>query len=350
MKSGDNIVPIGVGVIGFGLSARVFHLPFIDAVPEFELAAISTSQKDEASGSWPNASVFADAQQVIAHPDVDLIIITAPNDAHFSLAKQALVAGKHVLLEKPFVTNVGDGEELVKLAQQSGCILSVFHNRRWDGDFLTVKKLLSDGTLGKIRFFETHFDRFRPNVRDTWRERGGEGSGILFDLGSHLIDQTVVLFGMPRAVTAQVTARRDNAKTDDMFRLSFHYDDMLAVLVSSPFCAGPNLRFKVEGEAGSYVKYGLDPQEERLRAGLRPVEAGWAEETADAYGTIYTGHGDTKPCPTEVGGYDQFFHGLANAVNGGGPPPVAGREALAVIQLIEVARRSATLGQTVSVC
>jgi predicted dehydrogenase len=339
---------IKVGIIGFGLSARVFHLPFLKASDAFHVRAISSSQHQAVQESWPDVDLYSDPRALVADSDVDLVINTAPNHAHFPLSSYALQAGKHVVIEKPFVTRLEDGETLIRQAADTGRILSVYHNRRWDGDFLTVKKLLSDGTLGRIRYFETHFDRFRPHVRATWRESGGEGSGILFDLGPHLIDQAVQLFGMPNAVTAQVAAMRDGARSDDCFRITLHYEDMLAVLVSSPFCAGPNLRFKIDGEAGSYVKYGLDPQEARLRGGLAPSGHEWAAEAPEDYGTRFTASG-SEPVPTVTGGYQQYFAALAACIEGRAPNPVPADEALRVMRLIALVRESAASAQTVIV-
>ena len=339
---------IKAGVIGYGLSAKVFHLPFLKALEAFEVAAISTSRVDEAAQGWPDAQIFADPEAMIADNSLDLIINTAPNHAHFPLSAAALRAGKHVVVEKPFVTRLEDGDTLIKLAVENKRILSVYHNRRWDGDFLTVKKLLSEGTLGRIRYFETHFDRFRPVVRDTWREGGGEGSGILFDLGPHLVDQTLELFGMPMALTAQVRKARTGSVADDMFRLTFHYDEMLAVLVSSPFCAGPNLRYKVEGEAGNYLKYGLDPQEARLRDGIPPNGTIWAAEDPADYGQLYTGHG-VQTVESVTGGYQGFYFALANNIACGGEPPVTATQALTVLRLLEIARESAESGRTIQI-
>lgn len=339
---------IKVGVIGFGLSARVFHLPFLKASGAFHVRAIGSSQHQAVQDSWPDVDVYSDPEALIADGGVDLVINTAPNHAHFLLSLCALEASKHVVIEKPFVTCLVEGEVLMRQAAESGRVLSVYHNRRWDGDFLTMKKLLREGTLGRIRYFETHFDRFRPHVRDTWRESGGEGSGILFDLGPHLIDQAVQLFGMPNAVTAQVAAMRDGARSDDSFRITLHYEGMQAVLVSSPFCAGPNLRYKLEGEAGTYVKYGLDPQEARLRGGLVPGGDEWAAEAKEDYGTLYTASG-SEAVPTVTGGYQRYFNALAACIEGQGPNPVPPEEALQVMRLIELARESASSARTLSV-
>ncbi|WP_417451401.1 oxidoreductase [Kordiimonas sp.] len=343
---------IKTAIIGYGLSAKVFQIPFIMANGAFDLVAISSSRSAEINKNLPDVTVYADAEEMIARSDAELILITAPNETHYNFARYALERDKHVLVEKPFVTTSADGLALIELARERGLVLSVYHNRRWDGDFLTVKKLIQNGTLGKVRYFESHFDRFRPAVKDTWRESDDLGSGILFDLGPHLIDQAVMLFGVPEAVTAQVIAARSGAVTDDMFRLTFHYKDILAVLVSSPFCSGPNLRFKVEGEAASYIKYGLDPQEARLRSGQTPVEERWAAEDAAAFGMLYAPSDMTSaegmPVDTEIGGYQHFFAALASSLRRKGKVPVTASQAVMVIKIIEAAQKSASSGQTVS--
>ncbi|TNE66167.1 MAG: oxidoreductase [Alphaproteobacteria bacterium] len=339
--------PIRAAVIGYGLSARVFHLPFLDMLPEFEIAGISTSQP-AAADDWPGVPLYAGGESLIDESDAELVVITAPNHAHYALACRALEAGKHVLVEKPFVTTVDEGEELVALAAEKNLTLAVYHNRRFDGDFLTVARLIAEGRLGAVRVFESHFDRFRPNVRDTWRESAGEGSGILYDLGPHLIDQAVQLFGVPDAVTATVRASRPGAVTDDLFHIQLHYPGVLAILHSSPYAAAPNLRFKVEGDTATFLKYGLDPQEPRLKEGISPAHPAWADEAPDDYGWLYDGHGSHR-VRTERGCYYRYFEGLAAAVRMGVRPPATGEQALVVMRLIDLAFESSRQGRTLSV-
>ncbi|WP_193161211.1 oxidoreductase [Microbulbifer hainanensis] len=339
---------IKTAIIGYGFSATTFHLPFILNLPPFRFTAVSTSKGEQVRQQHPEVAVYADADAMLADCDADLVIITAPNDAHYALAKRALQLGKHVVLEKPFVTRVEHGEELIALARQQQRVLSVYHNRRWDGDFLTVQKLLAEGNLGAVRYFESHFDRFRPEVRKRWRESAAEGGGILFDLGPHLLDQALHLFGLPVAITAQVGTLRPQAEVDDFFHLTLHYPDRLAVLRSSPFCASPNLRFEVQGTAGSYVKSGLDPQEDRLKTGRLPVPANWARETPEQYGQLYTADGMTT-VTTETGGYQHYFQQLARAILEGGEVPVSAEQALCNIRLIQLALQSSASGQTVAV-
>ncbi len=340
--------PIRTAVIGYGFSAKTFHIPFISCLPEFELTAISSSKRDAVLSDWPSVEHYSSADELLRQTEAELVIITAPNDVHFGLAKQALENNKHVILEKPFVTNVADGEALISLAAEKGRVLSVYHNRRWDGDFLTVRKLIEEKRLGAVKCFESHFDRFRPVVRRRWREQATDGGGILFDLGPHLIDQALELFGLPDAITAQCLIMREGSVNVDYFNIVMHYPDKVAVVHADLFCAGPNKRFSVSGDKGSYEKCGLDPQEDRLVAGVLPTDPGWADENAEQYGMFYTG--DTaEALATERGGYQFYFAAMADAVRSNGRPPVSAEEALWNIRLIELAMESGRLGKTLPV-
>jgi len=339
---------IKTALIGYGFSATTFHLPFIQSQAPFRLTAVSTSKGEQVKREHLQVAVYAEAETLLTESDADLVIITAPNDVHFALAKLALQQGKHVVLEKPFVTRVEQGEELIALAKKQGLILSVYHNRRWDGDFITVQKLIADGRLGPVRYFESHFDRFRPEVRKRWRESAVEGGGILFDLGPHLLDQALQLFGTPTAITARVQTLRNQAEVDDFFHLTLHYPERLAVLRSSPFCAGPNLRFEVQGEAGSYIKHGLDPQEDRLKSGLQPINEGWAQENPEQYGHLFTAD-ETTAVVTQTGGYQHFYQQLASAIVAGGKVPVSAEQALWNIRLIHLALQSSASGETIAI-
>lgn len=336
---------IKTALIGFGFSAQTFHLPFLQCLPEFELVAVSSSDAGKVGSVLPEVNVYPSAKQLIEQSEAELVIITAPNNVHFELAKFALEAGKHVVVEKPFVTNSADGEVLIELSKRCEKVLSVYQNRRWDGDFLTIKKLIAEKSVGDVRVFESHFDRFRPEVRSRWRELAGEGSGIFFDLGPHLIDQTVQLFGVPKALTSHCKVMRENSQSIDFFHLILHYEDVTAILQSSPYCASPNLRFSLQGEKGSYVHYGVDPQEERLRAGQLPTSDAWAQQVPEHYGVLYDTEGGQK-IDTQLGGYQNYFRQLAQSIRNGAPVPVSGEEALSVIRIIELAMRSSASGKT----
>ncbi|WP_102795572.1 oxidoreductase [Bowmanella denitrificans] len=339
---------INTAVIGFGLSAKVFHLPFIQASAQFSLRAISSSQTEAVRQQYPDVMCFNDAETLIAQAQAELVVITAPNQAHFSLAKQALEQGKHVLIEKPVTITSEECRQLIELAKRQRKLLAPFHNRRWDGDFLTIMHLIEQNTLGQIKFFESHFDRFRPEPQQRWRENKEAGSGILYDLGPHLIDQALALFGLPQAVTARVLKLRPQAQAVDYFHLQLHYADKEVILHADPYQAGPNPRFKLQGTKGSYIKYGLDPQEDRLRRGITPTEVNWAAETPEQYGTLYHAN-DSNQIPTLTGGYQHLYHHLADCINNHLAFTVSTEDALNGIRLIELALQSQDVGGTVSV-
>jgi predicted dehydrogenase len=336
---------IKTAVIGYGLSAKTFHLPFIKRQAELDLRAISSSQP-ELQLDYPDIQHFQHADELIRKSDAELVVITSPNDSHYPLAKQALLCGKHVLVEKPFVLTEAQGKELYALANSQQRQLIVYHNRRFDGDFLTLKQLLRSGDLGTIRYFESHFDRFRPVPRSRWREQQGAGSGILYDLGPHLIDQAIALFGAPEALTARCRALRQGSETVDYFHLMLHYGDKEVVLHSSPFCALPTTRFILQGDLGSYHKTGLDPQEDALRAGQIPEGANWGQEPETMYGVLAKADG-VETYPSVAGNYQQFYQEVVQALTIGKSNLVSAGEALLTIKLIELALQSQQQGTTV---
>jgi scyllo-inositol 2-dehydrogenase (NADP+) len=317
---------IRTGLIGRGMAGTVFHAPLIRAADGLELTAIAGS---------------ADAAALIASRDVDLVVIATPNESHAPLARAALEAGKHVVVDKPFALYSGEADELIDLAQAKGLMLTVFHNRRWDGDFLTVKKVLGEGALGEIALYEAHWDRFRPTIKQGWREVPAHGAGLLWDLGPHLIDQTLMLFGVPDSIAADIAVQRPGAGVDDYFHLTFHYGTMRAILGASTLAAAARPRFALHGSGGSFVKHGLDPQEAALQAGADPRDLGFGEDPGDGLLTLPDG---TRPATTETGRYLSFYEGAAAACRGEAPPPVDPAEARTVIALLEYARASAQLG------
>ena len=334
---------IRVGIIGFGYSAKTFHIPLIEAIDSFIFTSISSSQQAAVEAKHPNVSVYESPEELVASGEVDLVIITAPNDVHYSLAKLCLENDIHVVLEKPMTTTSLEAQSLVALAKERSLVLSVFHNRRWDGDFLTVKKLLKENRLGDVRYFESHFDRFRPNVQERWREQPGPGSGIWFDLGSHLVDQAICLFGIPISVTARCLPMRENAKNTDYFHVQLHYENLEVVLHASSFSAAPNCRFRVEGTRGSYVKYGLDPQEEQLKGGLTPNDTAYGLEDEEGFGRLYS-ESSSELIVSAQGCYQEYYLELAEAINSGASNPINPEEAATVIQILELAERS-SLGE-----
>lgn len=335
---------IKTAVIGYGFSARYFHIPFIENSDQFQLLAVSSSNRDVGE-NLPSVICYATATELIEKTEADLVIITAPNHAHFSLAKACLLAGKQLILEKPMVTTEEEGEILISLAKEQGLMLTVYHNRRWDGDFLTVKQLIEDKAFGDVRLFESHFDRFRPLVRDKWKEMAGEGTGVWFDLGSHLLDQVVLLFGKPLGITARCLCLRDNSDATDYFHVQLHYDQFEVSLQSSPFCAHQKLRFRIEGTQGSYHKYHFDPQEGDLLADYSLDSNDWGMEPIEHNGTLCLGEG-IQVVPTLAGDYAQFYQGVADAITQGKKPPVDAKDALFIIHLLQLAEESSQKGKT----
>lgn len=339
---------IAVGLIGYGLAGRAFHAPLIGTVGRLRLAAIVTSRRDAVAAAWPDARVVADPSALLDDPSIDLVVIATPNATHAPLAQAALTAGKHVVIDKPFATNPSDGEALIELARSGGRVLSVFHNRRWDGDFQTVARLLAEDRVGVPMLYEARWDRFRLAPRSGWKAAGGEGAGLLADLGPHLIDQALRLFGSPDALTADVAAQRQGAGGDDYFELTLHYGAMRAILSASTLIAAPRPRFAVHGDHGSFVKYGVDPQEAAMDAGIQPGSPGFGEEPPTVFGTLTGPDGAARTVPTLRGDYRRFYEGMADAILNGAPPPVDPADALAGLRLIELARRSSDEGRRIA--
>lgn len=329
-----------VGLVGYGFASKTFHAPLITATPGLELAAVSSSDADKVHADFAGIDVVATPQELFARNDIDLVVIPTPNETHFPLAKAALNAGKHVVIDKPFTISLKEARLLKGLALNAGKLLSVFHNRRWDSDFLTLRELLAAGTLGRLVHFESHFDRFRPEVPNRWREQAKPGGGIWYDLGPHLLDQAHQLFGMPKAILLDLGTRRDNAQIDDDFHALLDYGDLRVVLHASTLVAAESPRFTLHGTHGSYVKFGLDPQEGRLKAGETPAPR-WGEDTR--HGTLTLRDGDSEGAalvkrdyPTLPGDYLAYYSRIAGALRGEEENPVPVDEALSIMQLIEV--------------
>ncbi|GGX87268.1 oxidoreductase [Litchfieldella qijiaojingensis] len=340
-----------VGVVGYGFASKTFHIPLILATPGLNLVAVSSSDADKVHADLPDVVVESKPQALFARSEIDLVVIPTPNETHFPLAKSALLAGKHVILDKPFTVTLSEARMLKSQADECERLLTVFHNRRWDSDFLTLKSLLKQGTLGRVVNLESRFDRFRPGVRERWREQPKPGAGIWYDLGPHLLDQARQLFGMPRAILLDLANRRDGAKVDDDFLALLDYGGLRVTLKASALVAEPTPRFAVYGTRGSYVKYGLDPQEERLKAGETPAPQ-WGEDTRHGTLTLRDGEGEDAPLvsreqPTLPGDYLAYYRGIVAALNGDGPTPVGVDDALAVMGLLEAGLDSCRQGRWV---
>ncbi|WP_435926600.1 oxidoreductase [Dryocola sp. BD613] len=333
---------IRVGLIGYGYASKTFHAPLIVGTPGMELAAVSSSDEAKVHADWPNMPVVSDPHHLFNDPDIDLIVVPTPNDTHFPLARAALEAGKHVVVDKPFTVTLSQARELDALAKSRGLLLSVFHNRRWDSDFLTLKTLLADGTLGEVAYFESHFDRFRPQVRNRWREQAGVGSGIWYDLGPHLIDQAINLFGLPVSLTVDLAQLRPGAQATDYFHAVLAYPQRRVVLHGSLLAAAESARYIVHGTRGSYIKYGLDPQEDRLKSGERLPQEDWGYDMRDGVLTLAQGEVMAEQTLLTVpGNYPAYYAAIRDALTGHGENPVPAAQAIQVMELIELGIESA---------
>jgi scyllo-inositol 2-dehydrogenase (NADP+) len=335
---------VNVALFGFGLAGAMFHAPLIAVEPRLRLTRVVSSRQDDVLRTQPDVRVSKDAEAALADPSVGLVVITTPNHTHASLARDALLAGKHVVVDKPFVVDATDGADLVRLAQDRGRMLTVFHNRRWDGDFLTVNRLIREKLLGDIQLVEFRWDRFRPEIKQGWREVPTAGAGLLADLGPHMIDQTLRLFGVPDAVQGDVASQRADALVDDYFELTLHYGATRVILSASTLIAAPRPRFALHGSEGSFVKNGLDPQEAKLRAGGAPHDLDYGVEGPETYGILTTASG-RHIIPTDHGDWRIFYERVADAICDDAPPPVDPADALTGLSIIDCARRSAREGR-----
>jgi predicted dehydrogenase len=336
-----------VAVVGYGLAGRVFHAPLVAATEGMRVAAVVTADAERAAAAareHPGARVVASADELWAAPgELDLVVVAAPNRAHAPLARAAIDAGLAAVVDKPLAPTAAEGRALADAARAAGVVLSVFHNRRWDGDFLTLRRLIAEGALGTPTRLESRFERWRPEVDAArWRERPdpAEAGGLLADLGSHLIDQAIVLFGRPVVVAAELDARRPGAQVDDdCFVALAHPGGERSHLWASMLAADDPPRFRAVGRGGVWVKRGLDVQEAALRDGARPGGTGWGAEPEEAWGRLFDGDG-SRIVPTEPGDYPAFYAGMARAVRDGAAPPVDADDAVAVLEVIEEARRA----------
>ncbi|HEY9878799.1 MAG TPA: oxidoreductase [Leptolyngbyaceae cyanobacterium] len=342
---------IKVGLIGYGMAARVFHAPVIQAVPQLQLKTIVERHRNESSKDYPEVEVVRDAAALLQDQAIDLVVITTPNVSHFELTQQFLLAGKHVVVEKPFTTTSNQAQELIDLAHQKNRVLSVHHNRRWDGDFLTIKQLLDSQLLGRLVEYESHYDRFRNYLKpNAWKETEGEGTGILFDLGSHLIDQAQVLFGLPEKITADLRVQRDVGEAIDNFELILHYDRLKVTLKGGMLVREPCPRFILHGTKGAFLKYDYDPQEVALKQGHTPSEPNWGEEPKENWGSLITevsGLEVEGRVRTLAGCYPAYYQNIADAICGQAELEVKPEEARNTIRIIELAYQSSREQRTV---
>lgn len=342
---------VRTALVGFGYAGQTFHAPLIAATPGLELTAIVSGQPEKVGTHWPTVRVLPDIDAALTDPGIDLIVVATPNDTHADLARRALHAGKHVVVDKPFTVTLTDARDLAALAHQSPGLLSIFHNRRWDADFLTLADLVRQGTLGRITQFESHFDRFRPVPRDRWRERADvAGAGLWHDLGSHLIDQVLCLFGRPACIFADIASQRSGNGAPDYFHAILTYKDgMRAILHGSMLTPDSSLRFAVHGDGGSYIKQGLDSQEDMLKAGRQPGCHDWGQDPSPGRLThIVDGIGQAETVPGLSGDYRHYYAGVQTAISKGTDNPVTAQEAIAVMELLDAGYESARQGRTIN--
>jgi len=323
-----------VALVGFGYAGQTFHAPLIAACPDLRLHSIVTSKPDEARTAWTQARPVTAFETVLADPEIDLVVLATPNDLHAPQARAALEAGKAVVIDKPFALSLDEARGVAELARTKGLFLSVFHNRRWDADFLGLQQRIASGALGPIRTFESHFDRFRPEVRDRWRERDGPGGGIWNDLGPHLIDQALVLFGMPQGITCELAVLRDGGQAVDWAHAVLRYADKRVILHADMTTPAPDLRFAVHGAKASWLKGGLDVQEDQLKSGLPVGGPGWGVDPRPA--TVVDGaSGERSQAVCPPGDYAAYYAAVAALLTGRGENPVPPEQALAVMEVLE---------------
>jgi scyllo-inositol 2-dehydrogenase (NADP+) len=333
---------LNVAIIGFGLSGRYLQASFFETNPNFNLKTI-VSVHQNPKESYPNVTVAKSIDEVLADATIDLVSICSPNDTHFDYTKRALLAGKHVLVEKPFTATSKEAEELISLAKTQHKILTIFQNRRWDSDFLTVKKMIEEKQLGEILNFEIHFNRFKPDLNPKkWKETNTATSGVLYDLGAHIIDQTIVLFGIPKNVWGQTFTQRENSTIDDAFDLQLDYGKLKVTLRSSLMAREDSPRYIIHGTKGSFVKYGIDVQEDHLKAGKMPMDIDFGVEPTIQYGTLYTekdGLPFTEKIETEKGNWAMLFQNVYDAIVHDKTLLVKPAEVLEQIKIIETIKK-----------
>ncbi|MDP3803456.1 MAG: oxidoreductase [Brevundimonas sp.] len=333
-------MPVNVALVGFGYAGRTFHAPLISACAGLRLHTVVTRQDEALAAAWPGARAVPTLESALSDPAVGLVVIATPNALHAPQAKAALEAGRAVVIDKPFALDLAEAREVAALAAARGLLLSVFHNRRRDADFLALEAELATGRLGAIHTFESRFDRFRPEVRDRWRERDGPGSGVWNDLGPHLIDQALVLFGRPLAIACDLAVMRPDGQAVDWAHAVLRYADKRVILHADMTTPAPDIRFRVHGATASWLKSGLDVQEEQLKAGLPVGGPGWGVDPSPAV-RVDGATGRRESVPGPPGDYRAFYDRVAKALTAGGPNPVPPDQALAVMEVLEAGTESA---------
>jgi scyllo-inositol 2-dehydrogenase (NADP+) len=335
---------IHTAILSYGMSGEVFHAPLIAAHGGFVLNTIVQRKSEHARKRYPQVKLVRDVEEVFSDSHIELVVVNTPNDTHYEYSRKAIEAGKHVVLEKPFTVTVEEADKLIALAARHDRMIAPFQNRRWDGGFLTVQKIIKEGKLGKIAEYESHYDRFRNYIQpDTWKEVSTRGTGILYNLGSHMIDQVLVLFGLPKEVDARIGSQREGGEVDDFYDIRLHYDGFLAIIKSSYLVCDPGPQYIIHGTQGSFTKYGIDPQEEALKVGGVPGSAAWGLEPKEYWGRLKTATNNqlkTELIETLPGNYLGFYENVFEVIRMGKPLAVQPQEAREVIRVIEACYES----------
>jgi scyllo-inositol 2-dehydrogenase (NADP+) len=342
-----------VGIASFGMSGKIFHAPLLTHHKNFRIKRIVERTKNEAQKLYPDVIVSRSFEDLLQDNEVELIVVNTPDQTHFEYAKKSLEAGKHVIVEKPFTLNVEQGEALIALARQKEKILSVFQNRRWDGDFLTVQRIVKEQMLGRLVDYEAHFDRYKNYIQtDSWKEQSVSGTGTLFNLGTHMIDQALVLFGMPKAVTAHLKIMRTGGEVDDWYDIRLHYLNVNVNLKASLLVREPGPRYILHGTHGSFLKWGLDPQEEALKQGKNPNDPNWGKESKEWWGLLNSEKDNRQfreKYETLPGNYSAFYDNIFDCIAHGTELAVKPEEALDVIRIIAAVKKSSAQQKTIMV-
>ncbi len=338
--------PIRTALVGYGSVAEKMHAPLIDVCSDLDFTGVVERNGNRCQDKYTAVTTFRSLEELLTAEIAELIVITTPNEFHYPMAKQCLLAGKHVVVDKPVTIFSHEAEELNALAKEKNLICSVFHNRRYDGDIMTLQKLIAENTLGDLAYLESHFDRFRPNVSENWREKEVPGNGITYDLGSHLIDQVVLLFGLPESIQADIRKQRKSAVADDHFDIILYYPRFKARVTAGVLVNAPTPKFLLLGENGSYQKFGLDVQEQAFKEGRRPEGGNWGVESLENWGKLFLSS-ETVAYPTLNGDYRIFYQNVADAIQKGTLLKVTIEQTISVLKLIEASFQSNELGRKI---
>jgi predicted dehydrogenase len=337
--------PVSTALVSFGISSKTFHAPFLATMPEFSLDAVVERSTNHAEEKYPGIRTYRTLEDLLRDDRIELVVITSPNETHFPSAKAAMEAGKHVVVEKPFANTSAEAQQLVETSRQTGRICAVYHNRRYVADYLTMKQIFEKGLLGDLHEFEAHYDRYRPDPRTygLWREKPLPGSGVFYDLGSHLVDQALQLFGKPKYILADIRKQKPYSVVDDYFDVRLDYGFLKVLLKSGMLVREMGPRYMMHGTKGSFIKYGEDTQEERLKAGELPVGPDWGKEPESQWGLIHTemdGRIIRETYPSVQGGFGRFYKNLHATIREGAPLQEKPEHGYEVIKLIELAFES----------